>query len=127
MKKILVAALLLVGLSTFAQSKGKAQEEKMSTEQKVAQKVERITSELNLSEKQVAEIKIIVGKEMAQKEANKAKLKALREELKPTKEEREALKAEMKRILTPEQFDKLQAIQKTKKKEKKAARKEKQQ
>ena len=127
MKKILVAALLLVGLTTFAQGKGKPQEEKMSTEQKVAQKVERITSELNLSEKQVAEIKIMVEKEMAQKEANKAKLKALREELKPTKEEREAVKAEMKRILTPEQFDKLQAIQKSKKKEKKAARKEKQQ
>lgn len=123
MKKILVTALLLVGLTTFAQGKGKAQEEKMSTEQKV----ERITSELNLSEKQVAEIKIMVEKEMAQKEANKAKLKALREELKPTKEEREAVKAEMKRILTPEQFDKLQAIQKTKNKEKKAARKEKQQ
>jgi protein CpxP len=126
MKKILVAALLFVGLTTFAQGKSKPQVEKMSTEQKVAQKVERITSELNLTEKQVAEIKIMVEKEMTQKEANKARIKALREELKPTKEEREAVKSEMKRILTPEQFNKLQELQKIKRKEKKAVRKEKQ-
>ena len=120
MKKLVVIVLVLAGLTTFAQGKkegkmGKPKVEKLSVEQKVAQKVERMKADLNLNEKQVAEVKILVEKEVAQKEAKREKIKAVREEMRPTKEEREAMKAEMKRILTPEQFEKLKKENKEKK------------
>jgi Spy/CpxP family protein refolding chaperone len=121
MKKLVVIALMLFsGLTTFAQEKkegkpGKPDGEKWSVEQKVAEKVKRIATDLNLNEKQVAEIKELLQKEIAQKEEKRAKIKAIREEMRPTKEERESMKAEMKRILTPEQFEKFVTIQKEKK------------
>lgn len=129
MKKLVVIALMLSGLTTFAQEKkegkqGKPDGEKWSVEQKVDEKVKRIASDLNLNEKQVAEIKELLQKEIAQKEENRAKIKAIREEMRPTKEEREAMKAEMKRVLTPEQFEKFVAIQKEKKNKLKEERKE---
>jgi Spy/CpxP family protein refolding chaperone len=130
MKKLVVIVLVLAGLTTFAQGKkegkmGKPKVEKLSVEQKVAQKVERMKADLNLNEKQVAEVKILVEKEVAQKEAKREKIKAVREEMRPTKEEREAMKAEMKRILTPEQFEKLKKENKEKKGEGKKDRNEK--
>ena len=130
MKKLVVIVLVLAGLTTFAQGKkegkmGKPKVEKLSVEQKVAQKVERMKADLNLNEKQVAEVKILVEKEVAQKEAKREKIKAVREEMRPTKEEREAMKAEMKRILTPEKFEKLKKENKEKKGEGKKDRNEK--
>lgn len=129
MKKFVVAILLVVGITSFAQGKkegkmGKPEGEKMSIEQKVTHKVDRMKKDLNLTDKQVAEVKILVEKEFARKEENREKMKAIREEMRPTKEEREAMKTEMKRILTPEQLEKLEAQHKERKEELREERKE---
>ena len=127
MKKLIVATFLIVGLTTFAQGKkeGKLGGEKLSVEQKVAQKVEQMKTDLNLNENQVAEVKILVEKEITKKEAARAKMKEVKKEMRPTKEENEAMKAEMKRILTPEQFEKLKKEKKEKKEDRKKERNEK--
>lgn len=129
MKKLVVIVLVLAGLTTFAQGKkegemSKPEGEKMSVEQKVAHKVDRMKKDLNLTDKQVAEVKILVEKEFARKEENRKKMKAIREEMRPTKEEREAMKTEMNRILTPEQLKKLEAQHKERKEELREERKD---
>ena len=74
--------------------------------------------ELDLNDKQIAEVKKIMSKQIEKREAKKAELKAKKAEgQKPTADERFALKnqmldeqivhkAEMKKILTAEQFSK---------------------
>jgi len=129
MKKLLVAALLVVGMTTFAQEKEKEQKAPMTPEQKVESQVKRMTKDLTLNEKQVQEIRVLVAKEVEKREANRAEMedkkasgvKATKEEKQArearAKEEEAAMDANMKRILTPEQYAKwLQKMQERKEK-----------
>jgi len=113
MRKLIVAALLIVGITTFAQQKEgrRAGKEKLSTEEKVELHVKRMTKDLDLNEKQVAEVRAITTKQVQKMEAKRAEMKDVKEkqkaEMKANREkEQSALSSEMKKILTPEQYAK---------------------
>jgi Spy/CpxP family protein refolding chaperone len=98
MKKLIVAALLVVGLTTYAQEKEgrKAGKEKLTTEQKVNLQVKKMTKDLDLNEKQTKDVRALVTKQVEKREAIKAQMQA----------EKEAVSVEMKKILTAEQYAK---------------------
>ena len=139
MKKLLVAALLVVGMTTFAQEKMGDQKEKLTPEQRVESQVKRMTKDLTLNDKQVQDVRGLVAKEVEKREANRTEMEAKRASgVKPSKEDMLARKAKfqedqvamdasMKKILTPEQYAKwLQKNQERKEKmEAKKAEKEK--
>jgi protein CpxP len=124
MKKLIVAALLVVGMTTFAQEKegripGK---EKLTSEQKVNLQVKKMTKYLGLNETQTKEIRVLVTKEVEKREAKIEEMKAQR------KAEQAAVSSDMKKILTPEQYAKWEKNREEKKesiKEKMAKRKSK--
>ena len=98
MKKVIVAALLVVGLTTYAQEKEgrRAGREKLTSEQKVDLQVKKMTKDLNLNEKQTKDVRALVTKQVEKREAIKIQMKA----------EKEAVSVEMKKILTAEQYAK---------------------
>ncbi len=137
MKKLLVAALLVVGMTTFAQEQVKEQKAPMTTEQKVESQVKKMTKELNLNDKQVQEIKTIVAKEVAMKAAAKADMEARKasgvklpkEEVKARKAKSQddeiAMDANMKKILNADQYAKWAQKQQERKEKMEAKRAEK--
>jgi periplasmic protein CpxP/Spy len=125
MKKLILTIVLLFGLTTFAQESTTKLEnapkresiKKLTAQQKSKEQLQRMTKELNLDEKQVAVIKVLVDNRIEKREAfkqkwkqlekgNKEERKALRESMKA---EQDATKEEMKKILTEEQFKKFEA------------------
>jgi hypothetical protein len=98
MKKLIVAALLVVGLTTYAQEKEgrRAGKEKLTSEQKVNLQVKKMTKDLDLNEKQTKDVRALVAKQVEKREAIKIQMKA----------EKEAVSVEMKKILTAEQYAK---------------------
>ncbi|MFM2213616.1 MAG: hypothetical protein RL427_879 [Bacteroidota bacterium] len=116
MKKVFLAIVLVLGLTTFAQEKEgkKGNREKLTPEQRVDLQVKRMTKDLDLNEKQVAELRTLVTKQEEKREAKRAEIKekrdknaAKREEVKAAMEkERAESDAEMKKILTPDQYSK---------------------
>ena len=138
MKKVIVAALLVVGLTTFAQEKEakKAPEERLTKEQKVDFQVKKLTKDLDLNEKQAKDMRVVVTKQVDKRETKIAEMRAKKEEKAQNREElranmekdQAANKEEMQKILTPEQFAKWGKIRDERKenfKEKMAERREK--
>ncbi|NNT72005.1 hypothetical protein HKT18_07235 [Flavobacterium sp. IMCC34852] len=122
MKKVFLALLLLVGITALAQEKkGKRMDgEKLTTEQKVDFQVKKMTKDLNLNETQAKEVRTIVTKEVEKREAKKAEMdkkkeQARAERLAQAKENQAALEADMKKILTPDQFAKWEKSREEKK------------
>ena len=134
MKKVIVAALLVVGITAFAQEKEgrRAGREKLTAEQKVDIQVKRLTNDLDLNEKQAKEVRGLVTKQVEKREAKRKEMENLkakkREDIKAEMEkEQAAVNADMKKILTPDQFAKWEnkrAERKADFKEKKAEKKE---
>jgi len=128
---------MLIGLTTWAQEKATAPKfATLSTEEKVDFQVKKLTKDLDLNEKQAADVKVLVTKEVEKREAKRADMMAKkemnaqkREEAKAKMEkEQDAVRTEMKKILTPEQFTKWEQIRDERKaeiKEKMAERREK--
>ena len=135
MKKVIVAALLVVGMTAFAQEKEgrRAGREKLTTEQKVDFQVKKMTKDLDLNEKQVKDVRVLVTKEVEKREAKRAEMQNLkakkRAEMKAQIEaEQVAVSADMKKMLTAEQYAKWEKIRDERKenfKEKMAERREK--
>jgi Spy/CpxP family protein refolding chaperone len=98
MKKLIVAALLVVGLTTYAQEKEgrRSGKEKLTSEQKVNLQVKKMTKDLDLNEKQTKDVRALVAKQVEKREAIKVQMEA----------EKEAVSVEMKKILTAEQYAK---------------------
>jgi Spy/CpxP family protein refolding chaperone len=117
MKKLIVAVLLVVGLSTFAQVENKEKEgkvpmEKMSPVERAEKALKRMTKQLNLTEAQQKQMKVLIA-EQEEKRADA--------NFRPSKEDRLAMKEKISKILTPEQnetWDKIQEERKEKMKEK---------
>lgn len=123
MKKLILAVVLVVGLTTFAQEKNPArgEREKMTPEQQVELQVKKMKLDLDLNDKQVAEVKKIVAKQVEKRSAKRTEMQAKKAEgAKPSKDEifkmknemldeQIAHKAEMKKILTAEQYTKWEA------------------
>lgn len=130
MKKLAILVITLTASYTFAQevpTKTLPTKEKMTVEQRVELQTKRLTLDLDLNQKQQDEIKSLLKKEAKEMEVT-------REKMKPNKSEGEklsadekfniqsksldkqiAMKAEMKKILTTEQYTKWEAKQKNRK------------
>lgn len=82
-------------------------------EQKRAEKLKMMKSELNLTDAQVAKIKTLQDKKMEEMKQNAPQRQAERKaKMEAMKAKREQWNAEMKQILTPEQYQKWEAKQK---------------
>ena len=119
MKKIFIAALLFVGIVSFAQDV--TQKEKLTPEQRTEKHLQKLTSELSLDKKQQEEVKQL----LAERSAKAQKFRDSRKDskTKPTDAEREAFKkqmiaekeandAKMKAILNADQYTKWTALKK---------------
>jgi periplasmic protein CpxP/Spy len=125
MKKVFLAVLLVVGVTTFAQEgkSARGEREKLTTEQQVELQTKKMKLELDLNDKQTAEVKKIVEKEVTKREAKRAEMQAKKTKgEKPSKDEmfkmknemldaKIAHKAEMKKILNADQYTKWEAKQ----------------
>jgi len=139
MKRLIIAALLFISISTFAQEQtppekkgNRGQREKMSPEQRNQALLNRMTKELNLDANQQEQIKPILAEQSAKnqamrdqrmagnaKELTKEERKAM---MQKRKEEKAATDNKLKAILTPEQFEKMKENEAAKREKKKEAR-----
>jgi len=107
MKKLFLVALLVVGLATFAQERkerpSRAEMEKMSPEQRNELHLKKMTSELDLNAKQQEQISQIISEKSTKREAMKTERKN------KMLEEKKEMDEKMKKILTPEQYEKWNA------------------
>ena len=127
MKKLFIAALLFVGVASFAQDADqkpqREQRERLTTEERSEKQLKRLTSELSLDAKQQDQIKQLIAERnkkadklketrKGQKE-NVAKLTADQKEAfkKQITAEKEANDAKMKGILTADQYKKWTTMQ----------------
>ena len=121
MKKMIIAALLMTGMASFAQEAPIAKKEKMeqlTPEQRNQLRLKKMTLELGLNATQQKEMEKLIAEQSAKMEAAKAERKAKKDsKVKPTADERFAIqnkmldeqiamKEKVKKILTPEQFEK---------------------
>jgi hypothetical protein len=103
-------------MTTFAQEPRGEGKEKFTPEQRVDFQLKKMTKDLNLDSKQVEQVKALLTEEAKKRELKRAEMKARKaEQTKPSKEEmetrkaemkasQEAIKAEMKKILTADQY-----------------------
>jgi hypothetical protein len=125
MKKLFIAALLFVGIVSFAQDinqkSGRNQRENLTPEQRNEKHLQKLTSDLSLDKKQQEQVKQL----LAERSAKAEKFKATRKDSKskPTDAEKEAFKkqmeagksendAKMKAILNADQYTKWTALKK---------------
>ncbi|MBN9312053.1 MAG: hypothetical protein BGO40_12400 [Chryseobacterium sp. 39-10] len=115
MKKLVFSAALALFATSFAmaQQLGHTQNDAAQFEQKRAERLKTMQSDLGLSDAQVAKIKELQEKRMQERKAMEPKMQAERKEkMEQMKAKREQHEAEMKQILTPEQFQKWQSQRK---------------
>lgn len=125
MKKLFIAALLFVGMISFAQDinqkSTRDQKENVTPEQRNEKHLQKLTSELSLDKKQQDQVKQL----LAERSAKAEKFKAARKDskTKPTDAERAAFKkqmetekaandSKMKSILNADQYTKWTALKK---------------
>ena len=115
MKKIILSAAFLA-IGTFAMAQQNTQMQKMQKrdpaqmEQKREEKMKQMQSDLGLSTAQVAQIQALQDKKMAERKANAPQMQADRKaKMEKMKGNQEQWNAEMKQILTPDQYQKWQA------------------
>lgn len=126
MKKLIVTALLFVGITSFAQEKiskenqkaQRAEMEKLSPEQRNQLHLKKLTLELDLTASQQKEMAKIIAEQQVKKEAMRAEVASKKESNKKlTSDERFVMKSKMldekialkervKKFLTPEQVEK---------------------
>jgi len=117
MKKLILSALLIVGITAFAQEGRKpgSGKNKMTTEQRVDFQLKKMTKDLDLNEKQAADVKALVTKQVQKMEEKRAQIRADKQkdraEMKANMEkEKELMSAEMKKILTADQYAKWEKL-----------------
>ncbi len=131
MKKLLIAALLFVGITSFAQDGDgemdqkpmREQRERMTPEQRNERQLKKLTSDLTLDAKQQEQVKQLIAERRAKSEKLREARKEQREKgNKLTAEQREEMTTEaeandakMKGILTADQYTKWKAIQESNK------------
>jgi protein CpxP len=124
MKRLIIAALLFIGFSSFAQDQNQpnkkpnnGQRERMSSEQRNQALLDRMTTELKLDAKQQEQVKPILAEQTAKLQAmrdqrmagNSKELTSQERKVLMQKrtEEKAATDAKLKTILTTEQFKKM--------------------
>ncbi|MDR7212305.1 hypothetical protein [Flavobacterium piscis] len=135
MKKLFIAALLFVGIASFAQDgdmdqkPAREQRERLTPEQRNEKQLKKLTSELTLNANQQEQVKQLLAERSAKSEKLRDAGKEQREKgTKLTDAQKEAFKkemiaekdandAKMKGILTADQYTKWKALQDQKKDE----------
>lgn len=131
MKKLFIAAMLFVGITSFAQDMdqkpAREQKERMTPEQRNEKQLQKLTSELNLDASQQAQVKQLLADRSAKAEKFREARKEKKDSnTKPTAEEKAAFKkqmedeiaandAKMKSILKADQYTKWKTLQEEKK------------
>ena len=117
MKKLVLSAAFLA-MGTFAMAQQSPRMQRMDSakmEQKRADNMKQMQTDLNLSEAQVAKIKILQDQRMIERKQNapqmQAERKAKMDMMQATRAQHES---EMKQSLTPEQYQKWQVIRQQK-------------
>ena len=124
MKKLLVMALMCVGMTAFAQEKmeGRGGREGMDPAKRAEMQVQKMQKDLDLNDSQVGKLKTILTQQAQAREAKRAEMEKSRAGgQKPTDAQREEMRANMqadrnqfegqlKSILTPEQYTKWQSL-----------------
>ena len=109
MKKIVLSAAFVI-LGTFAmaqQTPMMNKKDPAQMEQKRQEKLKVMQTELNLTNAQVAQIKALQDKKMAERQQNAPQMQAERKaKMEDMKARQEQWNAEMRKILTPEQYQK---------------------
>ncbi|MFV5703454.1 hypothetical protein ACM55F_16425 [Flavobacterium sp. XS2P12] len=123
MKKLFIVALLVVGMTSFAQERKarpeRAQMEQMTPEQRNQLHLKKMTLELDLNASQQKEMSKIIAEQSAKREAKMAERKASKDSAKKQLtadevfakkskmlDEQIVMKERMKKILNPEQYKK---------------------
>ena len=129
MKKFILS-VAMIGFASYAMAQHKQQmppmrdnaEHKAIMEQKKAEHVVQMQKELSLTEAQVAQLKAVHEKYQAKREQERAQSQQLRKQrMEGFKKDRQQMDDEMRKILTPDQYNKWEA----KKQERMEARKQK--
>jgi selenocysteine-specific translation elongation factor len=118
MKKWLIGVMMIAGLASFAQEK-EMRKEKLTAEQRTELQVKKMTLSLDLNAQQQKEMAKILAEKNAKRDAMVKDRQAKTNKQKPTRDERFAMqkqhldeqiamKERVKKILTPEQFEKWQ-------------------
>ena len=112
MKKIVLsAAFVILGTVAMAQQTPMMnKKDPAQMEQKRQEKLKVMQTELNLTNAQVAQIKALQDKKMAERQQNAPQMQAERKaKMEAMKARQEQWNAEMRKILTPEQYQKWEA------------------
>jgi periplasmic protein CpxP/Spy len=132
MKNLIIIALIVVSISSFAQKNTgtknntlKVPNEMKSPEERNDARLKKMSSDLNLDVNQQAQMKFIIMEQNSMMEARKAERMANKDnDSKPTKEEREAMKTKrvaektaiddkIKKVLNATQYDKYKVMEET--------------
>ncbi|MFY0483410.1 hypothetical protein ACI6PS_12475 [Flavobacterium sp. PLA-1-15] len=132
MKKLIAGALLLVGMTGFAQEKvslqDRADNEKFTAEQRNELQLKKLTLELDLTASQQKEMSKIIAEQNSKREAAKADFKSTKTSNKKLTaderfvmknkmlDEKIAMKEKVKKVLTPEQVEKWEKMKKDRRK-----------
>ena len=123
MKRLIIAALLVAGMTTYAQEKrempNRANVERMTPEERQDRQVKKLTSELTLTAQQQDQVKQLLASQTTtrenpadRKELSKEEMKARREASRnKMQDDRKVMEDKMKAILTPAQFTTYKANQ----------------
>jgi protein CpxP len=131
MKK-LVLSIALVGIGSLAMAQQTPPQDKGERKAEMHQKfqereqehLDKMQKDLNLNQSQIAQIKALHEKRKAEMKADFEKNKDQRQaKMQEMKAKRERMDADMKQILTPQQYDKWQADRKAKMEERRMAMK----
>ena len=114
----LILSVAFVAVGTFAMAQQNQRMQKMDPakmEQKRADHMKQMQTDLNLSEAQVTKIKVLQDQRMAERKENAPQIQAERKaKMDQMKMKRDQNQAEMKNILTPAQYQKWEAMKKEK-------------
>ncbi|MBL3549620.1 hypothetical protein [Chryseobacterium sp. KMC2] len=132
MKK-LVLAIAFIGMGSFAMAQQTTPQDKearraemqQKRQQKEQEHLAQMQKDLNLNQSQVAQIKDLHEKRKAEMKADFEKNKETRQaKMDEMKAKRAQMDADMKQILTPQQYDKWQADRKAKMEQRRVAMKD---
>lgn len=127
MKKIVLVLLLAISFVGFSQEKKEMKKERLTNEQRAELESKKMKLELDLNDKQTAEVKKLLLEQQNKGDEVRKMMKAKKESgVKPTQEEifkmkndlldrQIAFKGDMKKLLTPEQYEKWEAKREAKK------------
>ncbi|MEZ0005813.1 protein CpxP [Flavobacterium sp. 28YEA47A] len=128
MKKMFAIAVLMIGMTSFAQEKpagkkmDKAKMERLTPEQRNEQHLKKLTKDLGLNDSQQKQMASLLSEQSAKRETKKAEREKLMQAKRAERnEEMKAFDTKVKAILTPDQskkWDEMKAEKREKVKEK---------